>query len=148
MQLAHVKFADVDKCEFYIYNQKIGEAVTKCQILEQQLIETQFKRCEATQTARACDKITDFGTGSGAYMISCLIIADDLTGANATGVLMTKSGYKTFSITNEKNLDLALLSNFDSLVYATDSRSLPPAEAYERVFNAAKLLKADCIQVY
>ncbi|GMO35865.1 MAG: four-carbon acid sugar kinase family protein [Termitinemataceae bacterium] len=81
-------------------------------------------------------------------MVSSLIIADDLTGANATGVLMTKSGYKTFTITNDKNLDLASLSEFDSIVYPTDSRGLPAGEAYRRVFDAAVLLKTDFIRVY
>lgn len=35
-------------------------------------------------------------------MVKCVVVADDLTGANATGVLLKKQGYTTSTILNLK----------------------------------------------
>lgn len=67
------------------------------------------------------------------------VIADDLTGANATGVLLTRTGYQTASLTQlrwpEGDLD-----QYSCIVIATESRALPAAEAHRRVAEAARLL--------
>jgi len=73
-------------------------------------------------------------------MPQCLIIADDLTGANATGVLLHKAGYSAYTVLQ---LDGAkgIQSECDCLLYPTNSRSRTSEEAYRRVFEATKKLK-------
>lgn len=81
-------------------------------------------------------------------MAQCVVIADDLTGANATGVLLKKSNYNAYTVLNSERLDLNLLSQSDCIIYPTDSRSISSTIAYNRVYNVAKLLKNDNIKVY
>lgn len=81
-------------------------------------------------------------------MAQCIVIADDLTGANATGVLLKKSNYNAYTVLNQERLDLNLLSNSDCIIYPTDSRATSSSIAYNRVYNVAKLLKNDNIKVY
>lgn len=81
-------------------------------------------------------------------MPQCVIIADDLTGANATGVLMTKLDFKTYTVTNQERLDLSNLSNCDCVTYPTDSRSVDSKIAYNRVYNVASILKCPDVKLY
>ena len=80
-------------------------------------------------------------------MPQCLIIADDLTGANATGVLLHKAGYSAYTVLQ---LDGAkgIQSECDCLLYPTNSRSRTSEEAYRRVFEATKKLKSVDTKVY
>lgn len=82
------------------------------------------------------------------YMAQCVVIADDLTGANATGVLLKKSNYSAYTVLNSERIDLTLLSDSDCIIYPTDSRSIDTSIAYNRVYNVAKLLKGDNVKVY
>ncbi len=66
-------------------------------------------------------------------MRKLIIIADDLTGANATGVLLARQGYRTTTF-----LHLAAFSEERHQAYSvvainTDSRAIAPDEAYRRV---------------
>jgi uncharacterized protein YgbK (DUF1537 family) len=81
-------------------------------------------------------------------MPQCVVIADDLTGANATGVLIKKLDYSTYTVMNTERLELSKLSESDCIVYPTDSRAVDPMVAYNRVYNVAKLLKDDSVLVY
>jgi uncharacterized protein YgbK (DUF1537 family) len=81
-------------------------------------------------------------------MTECVVIADDLTGANAAGVLMTKNNYKTVTVMNIDEFDEQARSACDCVIYPTDSRSIEAAEAYRRVFNAARCLRGDGVKVY
>ncbi|MDR1178045.1 MAG: four-carbon acid sugar kinase family protein [Spirochaetaceae bacterium] len=81
-------------------------------------------------------------------MIQCVVVADDLTGANAVGVLMTKVNYRTYSITDGEKLDVKKLADCECVVYPTDSRSIPAGEAYERVYKATLALKSGDVRVY
>jgi len=81
-------------------------------------------------------------------MPQCVIIADDLTGANATGVLLKKIDYNTYTVMNTERLELNMLSESDCIVYPTDSRAVDAPIAYNRVFNVANLLKDDKVLVY
>ena len=64
-----------------------------------------------------------------------LIIADDLTGANDTGVQFARQGISTLvSIHHEIPLT-AFTENCEVLVMNTDSRHVAPDEAYARVFK-------------
>lgn len=69
------------------------------------------------------------------------VIADDLTGANATGVLLTRTGYPTASLT-ELRWPEGDLDDYPCIVIATESRAVPAAEARRRVAAAADLLLA------
>lgn len=84
----------------------------------------------------------------GKSMPQCIVIADDLTGANATGVLLKKMNYKTYTVMNMERLELSTLSDCDCLMYPTDSRGIQAELAYNRVFNVAELLKQKSIKVY
>ena len=63
----------------------------------------------------------------------CLVVADDLTGANATGVLLKKNGFDTLTLLRDAMEQAASLPMHDCLEVPTDSRSVPTAEAYDRV---------------
>ncbi|PZT55663.1 four-carbon acid sugar kinase family protein [Paenibacillus silvae] len=65
------------------------------------------------------------------------IIADDLTGANDSGVQLARHGLKTSVLFN---MDEGSLASYDTVVFDTDSRSISAEEAYDRVYLAAKLL--------
>ena len=70
-------------------------------------------------------------------MIKLLVIADDLTGANDTGVQFTKQGIATF-VTVDLDVDInALPPDLQVLVVDTESRHLPPDEAACRVIKIA-----------
>ena len=81
-------------------------------------------------------------------MPQCVVIADDLTGANATGVLLTKIDFKTYTVMNQERLSLDNLADCDCVVYPTDSRSVDSAIAYNRVYNVAQILKHPDIKLY
>ena len=81
-------------------------------------------------------------------MPKCVVIADDLTGANATGVLLQKMNYSAYTVLNTERLELSLLSDCDSVLYPTDSRGIDKELAYRRVFNVCNLLKNPETEVY
>ncbi|HBT47617.1 MAG TPA: Hrp-dependent type III effector protein [Peptococcaceae bacterium] len=68
------------------------------------------------------------------------IIADDLTGASDTGIQFRKHGLETLVIVDHQNLEAGDAGKPVWSVNA-DTRSLPPAEAYGRVYAVAKKLK-------
>jgi D-threonate/D-erythronate kinase len=68
-----------------------------------------------------------------------IVIADDLTGANDTGVQFAKQGLKTLVLMRVHG-SLSELDE-DVLVVDTQSRALSPAEAYQKVTEAASLFK-------
>ena len=67
-----------------------------------------------------------------------VIVADDLTGANASGVLLKKLG---LSVSSLFRLNSASAHEADVLAYSTASRGLPPEEAFQRVKEAFLQLK-------
>lgn len=74
-------------------------------------------------------------------MADVIIIADDLTGANATSVLLAKEGYKACTFLNldaysEKDGEL-----FNIISISTDSRGIGRDEAYDRVAKVATFFK-------
>ncbi|KYO64489.1 four-carbon acid sugar kinase family protein [Thermovenabulum gondwanense] len=74
-------------------------------------------------------------------MSKIIIIADDFTGANDTGVQLTKKGYKTYTLIDMENFTLKDLE-CDALVLDTESRGLSSENAYERVKQVIKNLKS------
>ena len=79
----------------------------------------------------------------------CLVIADDLTGGNATGVLLAKTGYKSHSVLSyDHSRDNPDFTECDCLIITTDSRGLSQKEAYSRVKHAARVFSSDDILLY
>jgi uncharacterized protein YgbK (DUF1537 family) len=68
-----------------------------------------------------------------------VVIADDLTGANDTGVQFAKQGLKTLVLMSVPGSPSEL--DEDVLVVDTRSRALSPAEAYQKVTETALLFK-------
>ena len=81
-------------------------------------------------------------------MPQCVVIADDLTGANATGVLLKKMNYKAYTVMNTERIELSTLADCDCVLYPTDSRGIEPELAYNRVYNVCQLLKREEVKVY
>src|SRR6476619_7377554 len=65
------------------------------------------------------------------------IIADDLTGANDSGVQLARHGLKTTVLFD---LDEGNINKYEAVVFDTDSRSLTRKEAYNQVSRAANFL--------
>lgn len=81
-------------------------------------------------------------------MAQVLVIADDLTGANATGVLLKKNGFDTNTVLDAGNAADPALADCDCLVVPTESRAIDPKKAYERVKDALVSLKGEDIRLY
>lgn len=60
-----------------------------------------------------------------------LVVADDLTGANATGARFARAGLRSATVTSVGMTDA--LDGFDAVIVSTDSRHLDPAQAAARV---------------
>lgn len=79
----------------------------------------------------------------------CLVIADDLTGGNATGVLLAKTGYKSHSVLNhEHSRENPSFTECDCLIITTDSRAMIEKEAYSRVKHAVKVFRTDDVKLF
>lgn len=74
-------------------------------------------------------------------MVKCAVIADDLTGANATGVMLKKHGYATATIMNIAESDIDRLENCECVTFTTDSRGVDSITAYNRVYNICKMFE-------
>ncbi|ABB36929.1 type III effector Hrp-dependent outer protein [Oleidesulfovibrio alaskensis G20] len=72
------------------------------------------------------------------------VIADDLTGAGDTGVQFAKAGLRTRILTH--NWSAEDLNGVDVAVVQTESRAMPPQEAYAAVKQAAQRLQAAGVQ--
>ena len=69
-------------------------------------------------------------------------VADDLTGATTTGVLLARSRAKTAVFFNEEAAEKASgAQRLDAILVSSNSRALPPEEAYEKVRSATMALK-------
>lgn len=81
-------------------------------------------------------------------MAQVLVIADDLTGANATGVLLKKNGFDTYTVLDAANGADPSLAGCDCLVVPTESRAIDPQEAYDRVKAALVSLAGEEVKLY
>jgi D-threonate/D-erythronate kinase len=68
-------------------------------------------------------------------MLEIGVIADDLTGGNATGALLAAKGLRVASCFNLDDLDQDFSESYDALVVSTDSRLIPKDEAKARVLG-------------
>ena len=74
-----------------------------------------------------------------------IVIADDLTGSNATCSLFKKIGLRAASILK---LQGGISYDVDVISYSTASRGLDKEEAYNKVSEAIKILKSKDVLVY
>lgn len=75
-----------------------------------------------------------------------IIIADDLTGANANCALMKSIGLRSASITGN---DFKKFTNdIDVLAFTTDSRAMTSKQAYKRVYDKVSNLNEDEVILY
>ncbi|MBE6015905.1 MAG: four-carbon acid sugar kinase family protein [Lachnospiraceae bacterium] len=81
-------------------------------------------------------------------MAKCVVIADDLTGANATGGDLKKMNYKAYTVMNMDGIEPDVLKDCDCILYPTDSRGVDAAIAYDRVYKAAESFMSDEVVVY
>ena len=70
-------------------------------------------------------------------MLKIVVLADDFTGANGTGVLLRKSGLRVCTLLDPSQITPQTLADFDAVSFSTASRSLPVDAAYARVQEAA-----------
>lgn len=78
-------------------------------------------------------------------MAKVVMVADDLTGANANCSLMKKIGLTACSLLNSFN---EIPRDMDVVAYTTNSRAIEPEEAYKRVREGLKKLKDDEVILY
>ncbi len=71
---------------------------------------------------------------------SVLIIADDFTGANDTAAQFSKFGFSAITILKLELLQ-EVIKKYDVIAIDTESRSVNPKTAYEKLFNLSKNLK-------
>ena len=86
-------------------------------------------------------------------MPKIVVIADDLTGGNGTGVALTKQGLSVHTALWEAGGPPPELSDCDAVIYdalivPTNSRGLSPEEAYHRVHEAARAFSSDDVFLY
>ncbi|MFS0645290.1 four-carbon acid sugar kinase family protein [Siminovitchia sp. 179-K 8D1 HS] len=74
------------------------------------------------------------------------VIADDLTGANATGVRLAKQGFKTITVV--QNAPLPDQNKYDAICVDTDSRYIHRETAKKRVKEIIKQFKERGAKVY
>jgi uncharacterized protein YgbK (DUF1537 family) len=77
--------------------------------------------------------------------LDCLLVSDDLTGANATGALLAKHGY---SVVTALDPHYVPAGDINILSLVTYSRNLPGEEAYRRVREAVLSRREDTILLY
>lgn len=73
-------------------------------------------------------------------MSKILIVADDLTGANANGSLLAGKGFSAATCLDLNQWDADYFNEFDAVTLNTDSRLLPQAMAGRKVYEGFSLL--------
>ncbi len=81
-------------------------------------------------------------------MAKCLVIADDLTGANATGVLLKKNNFDTYTLLSGTIAEGFKVPPCDCLVIPTDSRGISAREAHDAVAGALNSFASDEVLLY
>lgn len=81
-------------------------------------------------------------------MPEVIIIADDLTGANATSVLLAKDGYKACTFLRLEAYSKKDGEAFNIISISTDSRAIAKDEAYQRVTNIVQFFKDENIKFF
>lgn len=80
-------------------------------------------------------------------MPKVLIIGDDMTGVNASAVLLARQGLTCATFFDLDNYDAGKNQHLDTVVISTDSRSIDAATAYRRVDRAMKAVYDDRVKL-
>lgn len=86
-------------------------------------------------------------SGTGRSQEKIVVIADDFTGANDTGVQFCKKNLKSIVITDSDNI-IRSLKYCDVLVIDTESRFNDPEKAYNKTFKTGKILLKENIKYF
>lgn len=81
-------------------------------------------------------------------MSKVVIIADDLTGANATGVLLARQGFKSATFLNLSKYSKEESKDLNIISISTDSRAIKSDEAYEKVKKIVDFFKDDDVSLF
>ena len=81
-------------------------------------------------------------------MTQCVVIADEITGGSSVGAMLEKNHCTVCSIMNTRGIKDPATSNFDCMVFSTNSRRLTPEQSYQMVFYAVRLLKSPEVKLY
>jgi Uncharacterized protein conserved in bacteria len=73
-------------------------------------------------------------------MSKIVIVADDLTGANANGSLLVNKGFSAATCFGKGQWDAGYYSGYDAITLNTDSRLLPQQLAWKKVHESFQLL--------
>lgn len=76
-------------------------------------------------------------------MDKIIIIADDLTGANANGSLLAAKGFTAATCLDEEQWNPEYFADYDAVSFNTDSRLVPSGVAWKRVYDGMRLLVGD-----
>lgn len=74
-------------------------------------------------------------------MPDIIIVADDLTGANASGVQLIGRGFSAETMLRSQLVPHAADRSSDALIFPTDSRALSAEAAYKRVFDTVASIR-------
>jgi len=77
-----------------------------------------------------------------------IVIADDLTGANANGVQLTTRGFSAETFFGELTPEQVRQTESDALMKPTSSRATPAKEAYRLVYNAVRAAREPALALY
>ena len=81
-------------------------------------------------------------------MVKCVVVADDMTGATATGVMLKKMNYNTTTLLSINDLNIESLTKSDCITLTTNSRGIDAENAYNRVYNVTKMCLSDQVVFY
>ena len=81
-------------------------------------------------------------------MSKIVIIADDLTGANATSVLLARQGFKATTFLNLNKYNAQEHKDLNIISISTDSRGIEKQLAYEKVKNVVDFFKNEDVKLF
>jgi uncharacterized protein YgbK (DUF1537 family) len=79
-------------------------------------------------------------------MIKTLLVCDDSTGANASGILLNQLNLKTLSIIHHEKSEF--IEDYDAIAVSTDSRGIDKDQAYDRVKYVLEKFKDQPIDLF
>ena len=82
------------------------------------------------------------------FMVDCVVISDEITGGSSVGAMLRDTKVTVCALVSPYGLQDPALSDFDCIVYSTNSRHLTAEQGYQLVFFATRQLKRSGVRVY